>query len=99
MNMNDGFRDQLELARLLAKFKLGVRRQLALSVSLERLQNEPGYAREQFAALEERIDDEDLLTTLLTLRERLVPAPTALAPPSQADAEPGSTRYRFGPRG
>lgn len=104
MNMNDGFQDRVELTRLLAKFKLSVRRQLDLSVNLERLQNEPDYAREQFATLEELIEDEELLVNLLTLRERLVPralsvSATELEPPAPpAVSPPAQARYRFGPR-
>lgn len=104
MNMKDGFQDRVELTRLLAKFKLSVRRQLDLSVNLERLQNEPDYAREQFATLEELIEDEELLVTLLTLRERLVPRALSLPaaepePPAlAAESLPTQARYRFGPR-
>lgn len=100
MNMKDGFQERAELTRLLAKFKLNVRRRLNLSVNLERLQNEPDYAREQLAALEERIEDEELLVTLLTLRDRLVPKP-AIAPEIASPKEPATeplSRYRFGPR-
>jgi hypothetical protein len=103
MNMNDSFQERVELTRLLAKFKLNVRRQLNQSVNLERLQNEPDYAREQLAALEEQIDDEELLVTLLVLRDRLVPKPAddpvpEIAKPVGPTAEPAPSRYRLGPR-
>lgn len=103
MNMKDGFQERAELTRLLAKFKLNVRRQLNQSINLERLQNEPDYAREQLAALEEQIDDEELLVTLLTLRGRLVPKPAGnpvpeIGKPVEPVAEPAPSRYLLGPR-
>lgn len=102
MNMNDSFQERVELTRLMAKFKLAVRRQLNQSINLERLQNEPDYAREQLAALEEQIDDEELLVTLLVLRDRLIPNPAdEPAPEMHQPAEPApppQARYRLGPR-
>ncbi|WP_374603733.1 hypothetical protein [Niveibacterium sp.] len=94
--------DKIEHARLLARFKLQVRRQLDQSVDLDRLVQDAEYARTRLAEIEDLAEDEELLVMLLTLREILVPrkaAPAAtaeLAPPPKT-AE--SRNYKFGARG
>lgn len=102
MTESAAFKERLELTRLLAKFKLAVRRQLNQSVNLERLRNEPDYAREQLAELEEQVDDEELLVLLLSLRERLVPQAVVIPPAPvstpRVPAEPPK-RYVLGVRG
>lgn len=85
--------NRLELARLLARFKLNIKRHLDVSIDLNRLQEDPDYARKHFSLLEDQIQDEDLLVMLLDLRDRLLPKSPALV------AEAAGSRYRFGPRG
>jgi hypothetical protein len=94
--LND-LEQQLELARMLAKFKLQVRRSLDQSVDLERLKNEPAYARQRLAEIEEATTDEELLVSLLLLRDRLAlkQGPTPARPPVPAKGG----KYLFGARG
>ncbi|GAA5174317.1 hypothetical protein GCM10025771_03770 [Niveibacterium umoris] len=96
--------DKIEHARLLARFKLQVRRQLDQSVDLDRLVQDAEYARTRLAEIEDLADDEDLLVMLLTLREQLLPRAVATAPmpattPSAAAKPVESRNYRFGARG
>jgi len=91
--------EQVELAHMLARFKLHVRRVLNESVDLDLLKNDPEYARERLSQIEEKAEDEDLLVSVLMLRERLCsrpPAPTVAPEPQPSAPE---TRYRFGLRG
>lgn len=103
---------EIETARLLARFKLQVRRCLHMPVDLALLAADTEYAEGLFREVEERAEDEDLLTLLVRLRERLhrnaqdaapPPAPVAdvvVAAPSAPlpDAKP-MRDYRFGARG
>lgn len=61
----------MELARRLARFKLGVRRSLGESVNLDALRTDLGYRTRTLADIEERANDEDLLVSLLLVREML----------------------------
>lgn len=93
--------DPLETARLLARFKLQVRRALDQSVNLEQLANDPAYAKTRLAEIEDAAEDEDLLVMVLRLRALLLPPPVAAAPPPAAPepAAPQETRnYKFGAR-
>lgn len=65
---------RLEMAQLLARFKLQVKRTLSETVDLERLTREPDYARSRLAEIEEAALDEDLLVMVLRLRDQLLPA-------------------------
>jgi len=91
--------NQLEEIRLLARFKLQVRRLLNQSVDLEKLRNDPVYAADCLARVEEKADDEELLVLALRLRAMLVPRSPA-AQPVPAVAEPVATekKYLFGAR-
>ncbi|MEN3374141.1 hypothetical protein [Dechloromonas sp. ZS-1] len=64
---------QLEIAQLLARFKLQVKRTLAQSVDLEKLTRDPAYARQRLAEIEEDAADEGLLVMVLRLRDLLLP--------------------------
>lgn len=77
--------NSLEIAQLLARFKLQVKRSLQESVDLERLTRDMAYARERLAEIEEAALDEELLVMVLRLRDHLLPAPAPLA------AEPAAT--------
>lgn len=88
--------DPYELPRLLARFKLQVRRLLNQAVDLEKLTQEPEYARVRLAEIEEVADDEELLVTLLRLRTLL--SPVAVAPEPPAPARAATRDYRFGAR-
>ncbi len=91
--------EQVELAHLLARFKLQVRRELNESVDLDLLKNDPEYARERLSQIEEKTEDEALLVSVLVLRERLCSrAPAAPAAPVLQPPAPES-KYRFGARG
>lgn len=103
--------DAFDRARLLARFKLAVRRQLDQSVDLDRLVNDPAYARARLAEIEDAALDEELLVMLLTVREAVLPrAPIAPAPAATPPAppvapaippaiQPGLREYKFGARG
>ncbi|MDD3482326.1 hypothetical protein [Azovibrio restrictus] len=92
-----------ELPRLLARFKLQVRRLLNQAVDLEKLVQDPEYARVRLAEIEDVADDEELLVTLLRLRTLLSPVAAAPEPEAEALAESSPARasardYRFGAR-
>jgi len=74
---------QMEMAQLLARFKLQVKRNLGASVDLERLTREPAYARQRLSEIEDAAEDEDLLIMVLRLRDLLLPLaaePRAMEP-------------------
>lgn len=75
---------QLEIAQLLARFKLQVKRTLAQSVDLEKLTRDPAYARQRLAEIEEDAADEGLLVMVLRLRDLLLPPSS----PPAAEAAP-----------
>ena len=77
---------QMEMAQLLARFKLQVKRNLGASVDLERLTREPAYARQRLSEIEDAAEDEDLLIMVLRLRDLLLPL--AAAPPAMEPATP-----------
>ncbi len=97
--------DKIEHARLLARFKLQVRRQLDQSIDLDRLVQDPDYARTRLAEIEDLAEDEELLVMVLTLRDILMPRKAApAAPAAAADLAPPpksaeSRNYKFGARG
>ncbi|MFO7189418.1 MAG: hypothetical protein DIU74_006990 [Pseudomonadota bacterium] len=65
--------EQLEKIRLMARLKLQVKRVMKKSVDLQALATNPDYAERVLADIEEHCVDEDMLVTVLTLREMLVP--------------------------
>ena len=92
---------RIELIRLMARFKLHVRRQLNQTVDLQQLESNPSYAKTPLREIEEAADDEDLLVMVLSLRELLIPK--AAAPlSSKPNPIPGSAvsekKYMFGAR-
>jgi hypothetical protein len=99
---------EIETVRLLARFKLQVRRSLDRGVDLKALAADPAYAEEVLADVEERAEDEELLVLVLRLRKRLLPARApsvvAVAVPAPVDEVPvpaarPARDYRFGARG
>jgi hypothetical protein len=70
---------ELELAQLLARFKLQVKRNLGEKVDLEGLTRDPLYARQRLAEIEEAAEDEALLIMVLRLRDLILPAELAVA--------------------
>lgn len=83
--------ERLEIAQLLARFKLHLKRSLGQSVDLERLERDHAYARQRLAEIEEDALDEDLLVMVLRLRDIVLPAASAAPPvpdatPPAADA-------------
>ena len=99
--------DPYELPRLLARFKLQVRRLLNQTVDLEKLARDSDYARLRLAEVEDQADDEELLVMVLRLRDLLCPQEVAPPPEPEppvvaVDVVPprALTRdYRFGARG
>lgn len=94
--------DPLETARLLARFKLQVRRALDQPVNLEQLANDPAYAKARLGEIEDAAEDEDLLVMVLRLRALLLPPPPVAAAPAPAVPEPAPSQetrnYKFGAR-
>lgn len=91
--------DQIEQIRLLARFKLQVRRLLNQSVDLELLKNDPAYARARLAQIEDSAEDEELLVMALQLRQILLPkAPVAPAVAAVKTAPVVEQKYMFGAR-
>lgn len=99
---------QMELAQLLARFKLQVKRALGETVDLEALARNPAYARQRLSEIEDAAEDEGLLVMVLRLRDLLLPveapapapAPVVVAPPPPPPPEmPKETRnYLMGAR-
>lgn len=91
----------IELIRLMARFKLQVRRQLNEAVDLQQLESNPAYAKIRLREIEDAADDEDLLIMVLSLRERLLPkaaSPIHSKPtPIPSTAAP-EKKYLFGAR-
>jgi len=48
--------EQVELAHMLARFKLQVRRELNESVDLDLLKNDPEYTRKRLSQIEEKAE-------------------------------------------
>jgi hypothetical protein len=96
---------EIELARLLARFKLQVKRALGRSVNLTAMMNDPAYAKATLDEIEELADDEAFLLLVICLRKKLASAAVATpgvpAPaPEAASARSQAMRdYRFGARG
>ena len=94
---------QMEMAQLMARFKLQVKRTLSETVDLDRLNRDPDYARQRLSEIEEAALDEDLLVMVLRLRDHLLPiTPAAIqteTPPAEPAAPPKETRnYLMGAR-
>lgn len=87
--------DDMELARRLARFKLGVRRSLGESVNLDALRTDLDYRTRTLADIEERTDDEDLLVSLLLVREMLERRSDG---ETMTDGTKPGRDYRFGAR-
>ncbi|WP_083651384.1 hypothetical protein [Azonexus hydrophilus] len=88
---------QMEMAQLLARFKLQVKRNLGASVDLERLTREPAYARQRLNEIEDAAEDEDLLVLVLRLRDHLLPLAAETpavetAAPTESVSRPATTR-------
>lgn len=94
--------DSLETARLLARFKLQVRRTLDQSVNLEQLAHDPDYAKARLAEIEDAAEDEELLVMVLRLRALLLPLPPVATAPPPSAPEPAPSQetrnYKFGAR-
>ena len=93
---------QMEVAQLLARFKLQVKRTLGETVDLERITRDADYTRQRLAEIEEAAPDEDLLVMVLRLRDHLLPPETPPTPaPVAAPAAPEAKetrRYLMGAR-
>lgn len=85
---------QMEMAQLLARFKLQVKRSLGESVDLESLARNPAYARQRLSEIEEAADDEALLVMVLRLRDYLLPVEVApqVVPPAVQPVAPEPVR-------
>lgn len=86
----------MEMAQLLARFKLQVKRALSESVDLEALTRDPIYARRRLSEIEEAAGDEELLIMVLRLRDHLLPAvevtPEVAVPAQEPAPEPPGKR-------
>ncbi len=63
---------QLDMIRLMVRFKLQVRRLLDQAVDLDQLVSDLAYARARLAEIEAASQDEDLLIMLVQLRTHLL---------------------------
>ncbi|HJV28346.1 MAG TPA: hypothetical protein VJ673_21900 [Aromatoleum sp.] len=98
--------EDIELLRLLARFKLQLRRLHDRAVDLAALMADRDYADAILSDIEDLTDDEELLVLVLQLRARLL---KPVAPPAVSDvAVPGELpaaqvdsprHYRYGARG
>jgi hypothetical protein len=91
--------EMIETARLLARFKLQVRRSLDRAVDLGRLTADPVYCARTLAEIGAVAKDEELRTLLRKLCERLLAPPPAEQPAAAVEAAQGVRDHRFGARG
>lgn len=91
---------QADLIRQLATFKLAIKRSFKKNIDLEALVNNPEYARQTLSEIEDLADTEELLVTVMQLRQRLLPAPPAVETAQAAsELDQKATRnYKFGAR-
>lgn len=89
---------RMEMAQLLARFKLQVKRELGQTVDLEKLSRDPGYARQRLAEIEEAALEEDLLVMVLRLRDELVPADLPATPATETSSPRETRSYLMGAR-
>lgn len=89
---------RMEMAQLLARFKLQVKRELGQMVDLEKLSRDPGYARQRLAEIEEAALEEDLLVMVLRLRDELLPADRPTAPAVETPSPRETRSYLMGAR-
>ena len=86
-----------EMLKVLAQFRILLKKEKGLAVDFERLMAEPDYARELARAGEDS-DNELLVMLALQLHEKLglmsVPAPAAAPAAKPVDPE----KYKFGAR-
>ena len=88
---------QTELVRMLASFKLTVKKTLQKSVDLEALAKDVAYAKKCLAEVEDAAESVELLVLVMKLRELLVfnaPEPA----PAAEDASKETRDYKFGAR-
>ena len=92
---------QMEMAQLLARFKLQVKRSLGETVDLEALARNAAYARQRLSEIEEVAEDEGLLVMVLRLRDLLLPvevaAPVSMGPAAN-DMSKETRNYLMGAR-
>lgn len=87
---------QSDLVRQLATFRLTVKRSFRVNIDLEALVNDVEYARQCLSEIEELAETEELLVTVMQLRQRLLPQKRQPAIPEH---EPKTARdYKFGAR-
>lgn len=79
---------QMEMAQLLARFKLQVKRSLGQSVDLEGLTRNPVYAKQRLAEIEDAAEDEGLIVMVLRLRDFLIPVDAAVPAAREASLPP-----------
>jgi len=90
--------DYIETARLMARFQQQVSRSLHISVDLDAMARDLGYAARILADVEGRTRDAELRATLRQLRERLPQLLTGSLGGGEG-ASTGAGRTRFGRSG
>ena len=89
--------NKMEMAQLLVRFKLQVKRSLGESIDLERMSTERDYARQRLKEIEESSEDEALLIMVVRLRDYLLEAKAAPAAEASAKSTPMRS-YMMGAR-
>ena len=92
---------QSEFLRQLAAFKLLVKRNYQRNIDLELLVNDADYARRCLGEIENLAETEEVLLTVLQLRQRLLPSAAKPAPqpaPAEKPPEEPGRKYMFGAR-
>lgn len=82
--------NKMEMAQLLVRLKLQVKRSLGESIDLERMSTDREYARQRLKDIEESSEDEALLIKVVRLRDYLMQA-------SSTPAEQSSTASKSAP--
>jgi hypothetical protein len=90
-----------EMLKLLAQFRILLKKEKGINVDFERLVDEPAYARELVKAGED-CDNEVLVMLALQLHEKLglmsAPASTPAPAPAPAARAVSPEKYKFGAR-
>ena len=91
--------NKMEMAQLLVRFKLQVKRSLGESIDLERMSTDQEYARQRLKDIEDSSEDEALLVMVVRLRDYLGRASSTPAEqPGSANKSAPMRSYTMGAR-
>lgn len=86
-----------DLLKLLAQFRILMKKERGTNLDLEKLMNDAAYARQACAQAEES-ENETLVMVSIALREKLGFLKTAAKPAAEKEPEPTKGKYMYGAR-